>query len=200
MSYTCEGTLWILSKTFLKLGSNCLINANVLILFLLSSALLSCKGSASDPFVSQKLGTVTESQSTSLSSDSVARNVVLLRVGRVSDPVVSVDKHSVKVQEGPAVKWESLTFKSPDSISVKKLYTELNGDKACAAKVPELQDILDLYPSMIPICDKNSILMLEKATSLTVSTIGNGDHEFSSWGINLQDLGGTSILIYSIFL
>lgn len=184
----------------MKLGSNCLINVNVPILFLLSWVLLSCKGSVSDPFVSQKFGTVTESQSTSLSSDSVARNVVLLRVGRVSDPVVKLDKHIVKVQEGPAVKWQSLTLKSSNSISVKKLYSELNGDRACAAKVPEVQELVDLYPSMIPICDKNSILMLETATSLTVSTIENGDLEFSSWGINLHDLGSTSILIYSIFL
>ena len=165
----------------------------------LSLVLISCKGSTEDPFVSPKIGTVTESHAASLSANSSARSFVLLRVGRVTDLVV-IDKNVAKIKEGPAPKWQSMTVKTGHAPPVKKLYSDLIADGACVSKVPDIKELLDLYPSLTPICDKNVILMLDSATSLSLSTAEKGDQDFSSWGINLHDAGGGQILIYSLYL
>lgn len=184
---------------FMKFKNDRVTNYGSVMLLIFFLLIVSCKGSVIDPFVSQKIGTVTESQSASLSSDSVARSVVLLRVGSVSDPVV-IEKNVAKIKEGPAPKWQSLTVKDSSSTVIKKLYSDLIADKSCVGNEAEVKELLDLYPSMIAICDKKLIFSLEKASTLTLSTPDKGDQEFTSWGINIQDAGGAHILIYSLYL
>jgi hypothetical protein len=161
---------------------------------------VSCKGSVEDPFISPKVGTVSESHGVaSLSGAAAAKIIVLLRVGQVGETVIQT-AGVARLKEGPPLSWQSLTINIADRPSVKRLYSELKSGSYCVDNEPDIKELLSLYPSMIAICDKDVISAFEKASSLAVGTKDNGEQSFSSWGINLSEIGASTVMIYTVFL
>lgn len=164
----------------------------------LSLAMVACTGAFDDPFVSPKQGTIAGSQTVNLANTN-PQKITLFRVGHTSDTIV-VDNGVTRLREGQKASWSELEVTDKDGKVLIRSFSEILQAAKCADTAPDIRELLELYPSFIPICDNLLVEKLQSAASIVVKTADGRTNHFTSWGVTLRSIGLTDALIYSVSL
>ena len=169
---------------------------------------LSCNKGGEDPFNSPPVGkkvsinaSLKDKMPLTEELDSPRRRSVFLRVGRLSD---MPQKNGVPsgVDGGLSVKVQSIALMDRNNVTVTKTTAELNlasQGSECRSSKPEIRELMNNYNNLIILCDEGLNRAFSTAVKLVVTTEDRVAHEFTSWGGNWSDIGGSeSVVVYSV--
>jgi hypothetical protein len=135
-------------------------------------------------------------------TDASRPRTTILRIGSTTDIVFAKSGQTSLENDKPA-KFKSLALADKYGTVVKRTWDELstvNNSTNCLAGRNDVHDFLVMYKSMTLICDMDFASAFRTAIKMTIVTDDSIDHEFTSWGSNWSDVGGSSVIVYSVSL
>ncbi len=172
--------------------------------------LFGCNKGIDDPFYSPPVGKsvlikarLIDQMPLTESTNTPHLTSFFLRIGRHSD-LPTRGGAPAGLDNAEPIKILSIALIDRHKIVVSRTMNEINEASqaaSCRSGKNDIRELMKLHKNLILLCDGPLNQAFANAVKLVITTDDHVAHEFTSWGINRSDMGGSeSIVIHSVVI